>query len=71
MSPRFEPWVAPMISVFGAKGEAIDINHRITKQQYTTLVPLNGILVVERPVVRHANKKVSLEQSLRPLYYSF
>ena len=27
------------------------------KQQYTALFPLSGILMVERPVVWHANKK--------------
>ena len=36
---------------------AIDIDHRITKQQYTTLFHLNGIWVAGRPVEWHANKK--------------
>ena len=40
------------------KVEAIDIDHRIKKQQYTTLFPLNETWVVERPVVWHANKKI-------------
>ena len=40
------------------KIKAIDIDHRITKQQYTTLFPLNGIWVVERPVVWHAKKNI-------------
>ena len=35
----------------------MDIDHRIMKQQYNTLFPLNGIWVVERPVLWHANKK--------------
>ena len=43
------------------KGEALDIDHRITKQQYTPLFSLNGTWVVERPVVWHANKKTRLK----------
>ena len=39
-----------------AKGKALGIDHRITQQQYTALFPLNGIWVVERHVVWHANK---------------
>ena len=47
----------PHNSQLNIKGEeAIDIDHRIMKQQYTTLFPLNGIWVVERPVVWHAKK---------------
>ena len=40
-------------SPLNIKGEAmdIDIDQRITKQQYTTLFPINGTLVVERKVV--------------------
>ena len=38
-------------SPLNIQGEAIDIDHRIMKQQYTTLFPFNGTQVVERLVV--------------------
>ena len=50
----------PHNSPLDIEGEAIDIDHRVTKQQYTTLLPLNGLWVVERPVVWHVNKKTQL-----------
>ena len=53
-----EKVICPHNSTLNIRGEAIDIDHRITKQQYTTLFPLNGTWVVERPVVWHANKNV-------------
>ena len=48
-------------SPLNIKGEAmdIDIDQRITKQQYTTLFPINGTLVVERKVVWYAKTKNS------------
>ena len=52
------------------KGEALDIDHRITKQQYTPLFSLNGTWVVERPVVWHANKKTILFQEIQSLSLS-
>ena len=51
-----EKVICPHNSPLNIKGEAIDIDHRIMKQLYTTLFPLNGTLVVERPVVWHAKK---------------
>ena len=50
--------ICPHNSPLKTKCEAIDIDQSITKQQYTTLFPLNWTWVVERPVVWHANKKV-------------
>ena len=50
--------IYPHKSPLNIKVEAIDIDHRIKKQQYTTLFPLNETWVVERPVVWHANKKI-------------
>ena len=48
--------ICPHNSPLNIRGEAIDIDHRITTQQYTTIFPLNGTYwVVERPVVWHAN----------------
>ena len=55
-----EKVICPHNSTLNIRGEAIDIDHRITKQQYTTLFRLNGTWVVERPVVWHANKKVDV-----------
>ena len=46
-----EKVICPHNSPLNIKGEAIDIDHRSIKQQYTTLFPLNGTWVVERPVV--------------------
>ena len=47
-------------SLLNIKGEAIDIDHRIMKQQHTPSSPLNRTWVVERPVVSHANKTNSV-----------
>ena len=44
-----EKVISPHISPVNIKGEAIDIDYRIMKQQYTTLFPFNGSWVVERP----------------------
>ena len=41
--------ICPHNSPLNKIGEAIDIDHRITKQQYTSLFHLNEIWVVERP----------------------
>ena len=38
---------------------AIDIDHRVTKQQHTPYSRSMGLRVVERPVVWHANKKTT------------
>ena len=54
--------ICPYISPLNIKGEAIGIDHRIMNQQYTTLFPLNGTWVVERPVVWHANTQKKLGQ---------
>ena len=51
-----EKVICPHNSPLNIKGEAIDIDHRSIKQQYTNLFPLNGTWVVERPVVWHAKK---------------
>ena len=51
MMVEVEKVICPHNSALNIRGEAIDIDHRITKQQYTTLFPLNGTWVVERPVV--------------------
>ena len=48
-------------SPLNTQGEAIDLDHRIMKQQYTTLFPFKGIWVVERPVVWHANKNINFK----------
>ena len=48
-----------LIKIIIKKGKAIDIDHRLTLQQYTTLFLSMGVWVVERPVVWHANKKNS------------
>ena len=45
-----EKVICPHNSPLNIKGEAIDIDHRIMKQQHTTLFPLNGTRAVERPV---------------------
>ena len=52
-----EKVICPHNSPLNIKGEAIDIDHRIMKQQYTILFPLNGTWVVKRQVVWHANNK--------------
>ena len=49
-----EDGICPHNSPLNIKGE--DIDKRITKQQNTTLFPLNATWVVERPVVWHAKK---------------
>ena len=52
-----EKVICPHNSPLDIKGKAIDIDHRITKQQYTTtIITINGTWVVERPVVWHAKK---------------
>ena len=55
---ELEKVICPHNLPLNIKVEAIDIDHRIKKQQYTTLFPLNETWVVERPVVWHANKKI-------------
>ena len=47
----------PHNSPLDIEGEAIDIDHRVTKQQYTTHFHLFRTWVVERPAEWHANKK--------------
>ena len=51
-----EKVICPHNSPLHIKGEAIDIDHRITKQQCTTLFPLNGIWMLERPFIWHAKR---------------
>ena len=51
MMVEVEKMICSHNSPLNIRGEAIDIDHRITKQQYTTLFPLNGTWLVERPVV--------------------
>ena len=48
------------------KGEAIDIDHRLTQQECTTLFPLKGLWVVERPVVWHVQKRFLKTSKIRP-----
>ena len=62
-----EKVICPHISPLKIEGEARDIDHRITKQQYTTLFAFNGPWVVERPVIWHAKKPFS--QALRLWQY--
>ena len=42
------------------KGVAIDIDHRVTKQQYTPYSLSMGLRVVERPVVWHEQNIINL-----------
>jgi len=58
MMVEVEKMICSHNSPLHIKGEAIDIDHRIMKQQCTTLFPLNGIWVVERPVVLHVKKRM-------------
>ena len=47
------------------KNKRLGHRHRITKQQYTTLFPFNGTRVVERPVVWHTKKTLTMKYFCR------